>query len=299
DFYAYLRANTTVRADVKPIDVDFVRPLAPTRASRPHIFLFVIDSLRPDYLSPYNPDVSFTPAFADFARYSFVFERAFTRYGGTGLSVPSIWAGGLVFHKEYVRPFRSINALEKLLDVNAYRRLITSDHITDDLFTPTSDQISLDRGVPEMQHTFCQTIDELERDLRSIDSATRPVFAHTRPLDLHVANVRGASVPPGESYPGFSGAYAARVHRIDACFGGFVDFLKESRLYDSSIIVVMSDHGDSLGDELRWGHAYTLFPEVLKIPLMIHLPSSRREDLATDLARVSFTVDVTPTLYKL
>jgi arylsulfatase A-like enzyme len=142
-------------------------------------------------------------------------------------------------------------------------------------------------------------MDELERDLRSIDPATRPVFAHTRPLDLHVANVRGASVPSGESYPGFREAYAARIHQIDACFGRFVVFLKESQLYDSSIIVVMSDHGDSLGDELRWGHAYTLFPEVLKIPLMIHLPSSLREHLAADLARVSFTVDVTPTLYKL
>ena len=53
-------------------------------ALRPHIFVFVIDSLRRDYVSPYNRQVSFTPALERFARESTVFERAFTRYGPPG-----------------------------------------------------------------------------------------------------------------------------------------------------------------------------------------------------------------------
>jgi arylsulfatase A-like enzyme len=301
-FFAYLRANSTIHASVpvEPVDIDFVRPLGPVSGYRPHIFFFLIDSLRPDYVSAYNRAVNFTPRIGEFAREagSYVFAHAFTRYGGTGLSVPAIWAGGMVLHKEYVTPFARMNTLEKLLFQNRYQWLITKDHITD-LLTPSPHIEWLDRDVPEMDHTFCGTMQELGSRVRVRAASAPPIFAHTRPLDLHVSKIRGGSAPKGESYPGFNGAYAARVHRIDACFGELVDVLKDTGLYDDSVIVVMSDHGDSLGEEQRWGHAYTLFPEVIRIPLIVHLPRRLVGEVAADLGRVSFSTDVTPTLYRL
>jgi hypothetical protein len=301
-FYAYLRENSTIHASVavQPVDVQFVQSLAPTAGARPHIFLFLIDSLRRDYVSTYNPAVSFTPRIAAFAHESgsYVFDRAFSRYGGTGLSVPAIWTGGMILHKEYVTPFAPMNALEKLIDRNGYQRFITKDHISD-LFTASASTVWLDRDIPEMDHSFCGTMRELETDLRGRPSGAPPIFALTRPLDLHVSKIRGAAAPVGESYPGFDGAYASRVRRIDACFGQFIDTLKQTGLYADSAIVVMADHGDSLGEEQRWGHAYTLFPEVMRIPLMVHVPLWLAAGLAADLSRVSFSTDVTPTLYAL
>jgi hypothetical protein len=127
NFYAHLRANSVIQnASVAPIDVDFAHSIHPVEAETPNIFLFVIDSLRRDYLSPYNPAVGFTPAIGAFARDSIVFERAYTRYGGTGLAVPSIWAGGLLLHKMYVTPFDPSNALLKLIDAGKYRRVTSS-----------------------------------------------------------------------------------------------------------------------------------------------------------------------------
>jgi arylsulfatase A-like enzyme len=149
-----------------------------------------------------------------------------------------------------------------------------------------------------MSHAFCRTIDELEARLAGTADDPRPVFAHTRPLDLHIGNVWSAKTPTGESYPGFFAPYAARVRRVDACFGGFVEFLRRERFYDDSIIIVTADHGDSLGEGLRWGHGFTAFPEVLRIPLVVHLPD-RLASFTTDPARVSFTLDITPTLYAL
>src|SRR6185312_10851154 len=140
---------------------------------------------------------------------------------------------------------------------------------------------------------------ELEADLRARAPGAAPIFALTRPLDLHVSKIRGAAAPAGESYPGFDGAYAGRVRRIDACFGQFVDTLKQAGLYADSAVVVMADHGDSLGEEQRWGHAYTLFPEVLRIPLIVHVPAALADRLTADTSRVSFSTDVTPTLYAL
>src|SRR5436189_5754257 len=61
-FDRYLRLNTGLTdVHVEPIDIDFVRDLHATTAPKPLIFLFVIDSLRPDYLAPYNADVRSTP----------------------------------------------------------------------------------------------------------------------------------------------------------------------------------------------------------------------------------------------
>ena len=97
EFYAYLRANTIIQhVDVAPVDIDFAKPIGPPREPRPDIYLFVIDSMRRDYLSVYNPSVGFTPEIARFASESVVFDRAYTRYGGTALSVPAMWAGGML-----------------------------------------------------------------------------------------------------------------------------------------------------------------------------------------------------------
>jgi hypothetical protein len=298
-FYSYLRANSSLAADVAPVSIDFVPKLTAAAARPPDIYLFIIDSLRRDYLSAYNSAVSFTPRLAEFARDSVVFERALSRYGGTGLSVPSIWAGALLPHKQYVTPFAPMNALGKLLDAGGYRRVVTRDHITDELFGFPEGSTALDTHIPEMMHTLCGTIAQLTEDLHEHRTDPRPVFAHTRPLDLHIGNTRLAAVPAGESYPGFFGPYAARVKRIDGCFGELLDSLKRTNRYDDSIIVVMSDHGDSLGEGLRWGHGYTVVPEVIRIPLLIHLPASIRDRFVTDSTRVSFATDVTPTLYAL
>jgi sulfatase-like protein len=298
-FYTYLRANAGIQSEaIEPVSIDFVDAWSHRSARPPHLFVFIIDSLRRDYLAAYNGAVTFTPAFDAFAADSFVFRRAFSRYAGTGLAVPSIWAGAMLIHKQYVTPFAATNALEKLVAAKGYRRLITEDHITDELFTPSAGAIGLDHPIPEMFHTFCRTMGELGAHLEG-DSSGAPLFVMTRPLDLHIGNVASATTPAGEAYPGFYGPYASRVRRIDACFGEFVATLKRAGLYDDSIIVVTSDHGDSLGEGQRWGHGFTAFPEVLRIPLMIHVPPARRSGLSADLTRLTFSTDITPTLYTL
>ena len=63
-------------------------------------------------------------------------------------------------------------------------------------------------------------------------------------------------------------------------------------------MVLTADHGDSLGEAGRWGHAYTLFPEVVRIPLVVHAPASLQTRLA-DPSTLAFSTDITPTLYAL
>ncbi len=297
-FYTYLKAHSTLGSvAVDPVDVRFVDRFEGSRP--PHIFLFVVDSLRRDYLSPYNDAVTFTPAIQAFAGESTVFERAFSRYGATGLSVPALWAGGMLLHKQYVKPFAPMNALEKLLDGAAYRRYLSDDHLATQLFRASPATVLLDQGIDEMDHTLCATLDELASRLDETSSDPRPIFAMTRPLQLHMARLVRDPKTAASAYPGFSAGYAAQVASLDRCFGEFVGYLKRTGLYDRSVVVLTSDHGESLGEDGRWGHAYTLYPEVVQIPLLIHLPPSSAATLTVDRSRLALSTDITPTLYAL
>jgi hypothetical protein len=229
-FDRYLKANTGFTdTAIQPINIDFVPELAPSEINpKPLVFLLVVDSLRPDYLSPYNHAVGFTPRLTEFAAESVIFRNAFTRYGGTGLAMPAIWAGSAVPHKQYVSPFEPMNALDKLLRVNRYRKLLTLDHISVELLGADETVEELDHGRPEMELDVCRALSEVEPRLAEVSAG------------------------------GFQAPYASRVHRIDACFGAFVDSLKRRGLYDRSLVVLTSDHGELLGEDGRWGHSYNI-----------------------------------------
>jgi hypothetical protein len=294
-FDHFLRAHTGLNAaSVSPASIDFVPDLKRSLVEqKPYLFLFVLDSLRADYLSPYNTQVRFTPNVKRFADDSLVFHNAFTRYGGTGLSMSAIWMGAAGPHRQYVQPFRPMNALEKLLDANDYRRYVSMDHIMQQLLAPSPLLRPLDSGIPELDYDFCRTLEEIGQNL---DSAG-PFFAHTRSLNLHVAALNSGTIDPDEAYPGFERRYAARVRRIDGCFGAFLDVLKRTGVFDRSVIVLTGDHGEMLGEDRQWGHAYYLFPPVLEIPLIVHLPAAIARRTNTDPDAVSFSTDITPTLY--
>lgn len=298
-FQRFLRDNTALAGlEIEPIDLDFVAPLAAApRQPPPNIFLFVIDSLRPDYLAPYNTAVTFTPRIQQFAGESVVFRNAMTRYGATGLSLPAIWSGAVGVHRQYVMPFSPMNTFEKLLIANRYHRIMSVDVLMGPLLSPWSDTIELDRDRRTLDYDLCRTLGELETRLSDSGGEPGPVFAYSNPQNLHLSNLMTASVPAGEHYPGFHAPYATRVHDIDRCFGAFIDTLKAKQIYDRSLVVLTADHGELLGEEGRWGHAYYLFPPILQIPLIVHLPADAREWTAPDTSALAFTTDIAPTIY--
>jgi len=127
------------------------------------------------------------------------------------------------------------------------------------------------------------------------------MFVYTEPQNVHrvVLKDKGEPVPAGERYPGFYAPYASQVKHMDGCFGEFIEHLKSRELFDNSIVILTSDHGDSLGEEGRWGHSYWTFPEILRVPLIIHLPARLQKGLAWNPKSIAFTTDITPTLYYL
>ncbi|HEV8416535.1 MAG TPA: sulfatase-like hydrolase/transferase [Bryobacteraceae bacterium] len=302
EYYRFLARNTNIprSVSVAPVSVDLVDHLEAASGPKPNIFMFVVDSLRRDYLAPYNPSVHFTPNIADFAGDAIAFDNAFTRYGATGLAEPSIWVGGMMLHKQYVTPFAPMNSLEKLLKADDYDVLLSRDSILATIVG--SDWGGLDQSRANMNYRMCTTLSEIEERLGSRNpSAAKPLFVYTQPQDIHISVIQREGAKPVGSgpYDGFYAPYSSRVERLDTCFGEFIQFLKKQHLYDESIIVLTSDHGDSLGEDGHWGHAYTIYPEVLRIPLIVHLPAQLRSRIRYDPSSLAFSADITPSLYAL
>jgi arylsulfatase A-like enzyme len=304
-FFRFLGRNTNIAASVPaaPAPVDLVASLTPSAGPLPDIFIVTIDSLRCDYLSPYNPAVAFTPAIDAFARESTVFRNAFTRYGGTGLSEPAIWSGAMLLHKQYVQPFAPMNSLEKLLLAERYKLFLSRDTILAAILKPETEAVELDPAGSPHRYDLASSLESLERELdRELPSENRrPFFAYTQPQNIHIAVIQreGAQALDGRPYPGFYAPYASRLARVDESFGRFIEFLKARRLYDRSIVILTADHGDSLGEEGRWGHAYTLFPEIVRLPLIVHLPADMQARVSADPEALAFSTDITPSIYYL
>lgn len=66
--------------------------------------------------------------------------------------------------------------------------------------------------------------------------------------------------------------YCAGVTGADREFGALIDILKEEGVYEKSVIVVTSDHGEAFLEHKNAEGHKSIYDEVLRVPLMIRLP---------------------------
>jgi hypothetical protein len=294
---------------LRPVPLRLVADAAKAAAAPPHIFIVVVDSLRPDYLGAYNPRVDFTPNITAFARESVVMRRAFTSYTGTALSQPSLWAGGLIQRAMYVKPFSAVNNLERLLAANNYRQYVSVDAILSTILSDRSRIRALDTHLTHpdredqmFRFDLCSSVDELGERLRQDAAATEPIFFYTQPQNLHIRVIAPEGknkIQSTEVEGGFFKPARDALKHVDACFGRLIDTLRNRGVYENSIVVLTSDHGDAYGEGGRWGHAFYMTPETLRIPIVMRLPTAVGERFAVHDNEVVVLTDVVPTLYKL
>lgn len=90
--------------------------------------------------------------------------------------------------------------------------------------------------------------------------------------------------------------YAAEVEHADRYVGKVIQELKQRDLYDDSLILFTSDHGEALGERNHVGHVQNLTHDQIAVPLIIKLPrhSSLRGRL--DPGRLVRHIDLAPTI---
>jgi arylsulfatase A-like enzyme len=90
-------------------------------------------------------------------------------------------------------------------------------------------------------------------------------------------------------------SYRAEVAFMDEQLGRFFDHLKAAGEWDRSMIVVVADHGELLGEGGRFTHAHRLDPELTEIPLLVKWPGQSAGSVVEELVS---QVDLFPTLLR-
>jgi len=113
-------------------------------------------------------------------------------------------------------------------------------------------------------------------------------------LWLHLFEPHSPYEPPEPFRSTASTPYDGEIATADALVGRLLEDLDRRGLYERSLIVLVSDHGEGLGDHGEMEHGILLYRETLHVPLVVKLPGGRRAgEASSDPAGL---VDVLPTV---
>jgi arylsulfatase A-like enzyme len=87
-------------------------------------------------------------------------------------------------------------------------------------------------------------------------------------------------------------ANALQMETIDRALSRFIAELKKRNLYDDSLIVFTSDHGEMNGRRALVDKGVYLYPDVLRVPLAIKMPRGKHSTVDTPVSHL----DIAPTL---
>ena len=90
--------------------------------------------------------------------------------------------------------------------------------------------------------------------------------------------------------------YDEKIQRVDAKFKDFLGELKKLDLMDRTLFVLTADHGTEFHEHGRFDHGFTLYQELIHVPLVIRLPGGTSQVDIQD--RVS-SIDLMPTILDL
>jgi choline-sulfatase len=117
----------------------------------------------------------------------------------------------------------------------------------------------------------------------------RPFF-----LFFHLYEPHSPFDPPAPFKQRHPDPYDGEVAAADAIVGRLLDELRTRGLYERALIVLVSDHGEGLGDHGEEQHGILLYREALHVPLLVKLPGGRRR--GERVAAPVGLVDVLPTV---
>ncbi len=89
--------------------------------------------------------------------------------------------------------------------------------------------------------------------------------------------------------------YINSVHHLDSQFGRVIDYLKKNGLLDSTIVIMLGDHGEEFMEKGRWGHNSAFTDEQTRTPFVLWMPGMK----AKEIDSMSNHMDVIPTVMPL
>jgi arylsulfatase A-like enzyme len=273
---------------------------APSAHAGP-IVIVSIDTLRADRLPLYGYGKVATPAIDALAAGGVVFDQAWAHSPLTLPSHASILTGLLPF-EHGVRDnmgFTLGARTPTLASLLAQRGYATAGFISayvlrrdtgigagfaawDDALPATSPE----KATGDVQRDGAQTLAAAEAWLAGRSDPRWLLF-------LHLYEPHSPYEPPAR-FSRFTDPYDGEIAYSDELVGRLVDTLKRRGDYDRALIVLLSDHGEGLGDHGEMEHGIFLYAETTRVPLVVKLPGGRQA--GRRVAQPVQHIDLLPTI---
>ncbi len=252
-------------------------------AVKPSVILITIDTLRADHVGCYGAQSGKTPTLDSLAHDGVVFERAISQVPLTWPSHAVILTGTYPFQNG-VQDFTGQPLAEHFRTVaQAFQQAgyatgaVVSAFVLDRSW-------GLARGFDFYDDAFSAETFE-KKDIGLVDRRAGESVAHAinwlkktpqRPffLWLHLYDPHSPYDPPEPYRTEYrSHLYDGEIAYADHELGNLMAWLKRNHLYDSSLIVALSDHGESLGEHGEDEHGFFVYNATVHVPLIVKPPA--------------------------
>ena len=88
--------------------------------------------------------------------------------------------------------------------------------------------------------------------------------------------------------------YDGGIAYMDSCLGTFFDQLKQRGLYDNTLLIITSDHGEAFGERDIIGHGLSVYQDEVHVPLIVKYPNSTAKEV---IANPVSLIDLLPTIF--
>lgn len=280
----------------------------PSLAAEPkHLLLVTIDTMRADRLGCYGYSKASTPVIDALASEGVVFEKA---YSSVPLTLPahaSILTGtypayhGIRDNSGFTLPDTLITLAEVLKEEGYDTAAFVGAFVLDskfgldqgfDYYFDDFDLSEFESVSPGyIQRTGDKVVEEAISWLKAREES--PFFAWVHLYDPH-----DPYEPPEPYASRHKGRpYDGEVEFTDSNLGTLFTWLKDRGLYEDTLIALVGDHGESLGEHGEEKHGFFVYDAALHVPLIIRLPEGKRG--GQRVTGNTSIVDVLPTLIQL
>jgi len=273
------------------------------RASAPvsgPIILISIDTLRADHLPAYGYRDVKTPAIDALAADGVVFERAYAHAPLTRPSHAALLTGRLPNETGVRDEDAGVKAGDRVLaQMLRDRGYATAGIVSTSL-------LGADSGLAQGFATYDDDVASgPATGVRVRDGALSEALAEkwldqsarSRAFLFLQLNEPHAPYRAPATYAAQYAPYDAAIAYADEIVGRLIRYLKSHQLYDRSTIILLSDHGEGLGDHGEQEHGLLLHDEAIHVPLVVKQESNA--NAGRRIKEIVQLIDVAPTVLDL
>ena len=178
---------------------------------------------------------------------------------------------------QYYNLFRAPEVLAKRRKLDPTREALTHAK-NEKIALPRADDINevlfkwLDKNQKDSTFNFIWSI---ETHFPFIAPTRFRHFAKASPLNPQEGDLDNILGEGAAGQQRLRDLYDDEIHYNDYCIGMIVNYLKNSNIYDDTLFLVTSDHGEAFYEHGVYGHGHIPYDELIHVPLIIKFPHGR------------------------